>query len=169
MTDTTGPKISSRAIRIDGCTSAKIVGSWNQPRAYAPVLEPMPAEDEPSHLPAGRSRRSASPSASCDSLIDGPICTPSTPPSPTRSALTRAGELGEELVVHLLVDDDAAGGRASLSGRAEAAPHAAFDRQLQLRIVHDDDDVLAAHLEMHFLESRRGVLVDQPADRRSIR
>src|SRR3990172_6920537 len=37
MTETTGPNISSCAIRIAGATSAKIVGSWKWPRACGPV------------------------------------------------------------------------------------------------------------------------------------
>ena len=60
---------------------------------------------------------------------------------------------------------DAARRRAALSGRAEASPQAALDGQLELRIVHDDDDVLAAHLEVDFLEAWRGVLIDEPPDR----
>ena len=65
--------------------------------------------------------------------------------------------------------DHAARRRAALPRRSEAAPHASFDRELQLRIVHDHDDVLAAHFEVDFLERRRGVLIDDAADRRRSR
>ena len=58
----------------------------------------------------------------------------------------------EERRVDLLVDDDAAGGGAALAAGAEAAPQAPLDRQLEVRIVHDHDDVLAAHLEVDLLE-----------------
>ena len=64
------------------------------------------------------------------------------------------------------VDDDAAGRGAALSGRAEAAPQAAVDRQLEVGVVEDDDRVLAAHLEVDLLERRRGGLVHEPAGRR---
>ena len=107
--------------------------------------------------------------SSCASLTDGPICVAGSRPSPTRSACARATNSLEELVVHLLVHDDAAGRRAALAGRAESAPQAAFDRQLELRVVHDHDDVLAAHLEVHLLERRRRVLIDERGRPRSIR
>ena len=38
MTETTGPKISSCAMRIDGATSANTVGSWKKPLASAPPV-----------------------------------------------------------------------------------------------------------------------------------
>src|ERR1051326_3393858 len=56
-------------------------------------------------------------------------------------------ECREELLVDLLVDDHPAGRGASLPARAEAAPHTAFHRELEVRVVHHDDDVLASHLE----------------------
>jgi hypothetical protein len=61
-------------------------------------------------------------------------------------------ELFEKGLVHVLVDDDAARGGAALAGRAEPAPEASFDGQLEVRVVHDHDDVLSAHLEVHLLE-----------------
>src|SRR6185436_20094716 len=67
--------------------------------------------------------------------------------------LHAAREFREELIVYPLVHDDAARGRAPLPRRPEAAPDTAFHRQLQLRIVHHHDDVLAAHLEVHLLEA----------------
>jgi hypothetical protein len=62
------------------------------------------------------------------------------------------------------VDNHPGGCRAALAGGAEAAPQATFERQLQSRVIHHDDDVLAAHLEMHFLETRRGAQRDGSAD-----
>ena len=38
----------------------------------------------------------------------------------------------DERLIHLLVHDDAAGRRAALTGRAEAAPDAAVDRQIEV-------------------------------------
>jgi hypothetical protein len=55
--------------------------------------------------------------------------------------------------VDLLVHDEAARRGAALPGRAEATPETALDGQLELRVIHDDDHVLAAHLEVDFLES----------------
>src|SRR5437899_2785019 len=46
-------------------------------------------------------------------------------------------ELIQEAVVHLLVDHDAAGGRAALAAGAEPAPQTSLDRKLEVRIVHD--------------------------------
>ena len=43
ITDTTGPKISSCAIRIFGLQSTKMVGSWNHPLAHAVGLQAVPA------------------------------------------------------------------------------------------------------------------------------
>src|SRR5262245_22684946 len=62
------------------------------------------------------------------------------------------------------MDDHATGRRTALPRGTEASPDASFDRQLQLCIVHDDDDVLAAHLEMDVLEAGRSILIDEPAD-----
>ena len=53
MTDTTGPKISSRAIRIFGSTLVKTVGSWKKPWAWVPLLRRLPphASVAPSFFP----------------------------------------------------------------------------------------------------------------------
>ena len=72
----------------------------------------------------------------------------------------------DEFVVYDFVNDDTACGRASLPRGAELASHAAVHCQIELRIVHHHDDVLAAHLEMHLLEPGRGALVHFPADGR---
>ena len=164
MTDTTGPKISSCAMRIVGATSAKIVGSWKKPFAYCAVGEPRArrtASVAPSCRPISTYCITVS---SCPSLTSGPIWVAGSRPSPTRSAARPRDEAIEERPVHLLVHDDAAGGRAALAGRAEAAPQAAVDRQLEIRVVHDHDDVLAAHLEVHLLERRRRLLRHGAAD-----
>jgi hypothetical protein len=64
-------------------------------------------------------------------------------------------ELFEKRLVELLVHDDTARRGAALAARAKATPQAPLHRQLEVRIVHDHDDVLAAHLEVHLLERRR--------------
>src|SRR5580704_101013 len=60
---------------------------------------------------------------------------------------------------------DAAGRGAALAGCAETAPDRAVDRQIEIGILHDDDDVLAAHLQAAMLESRRARFGDEPAYR----
>src|SRR2546423_1355473 len=50
-----------------------------------------------------------------------------------------------ELLGHLLVNDDARGGGATLAGRTERAPQHVFDREIEVGVFHDHDDVLAAH------------------------
>src|SRR5688572_2460104 len=63
------------------------------------------------------------------------------------------GKLTHKRVVHSLVHDDAACRRTALPGRPESTPETPFDRQVELRVVHDDDDVLTAHLEVNLLET----------------
>ncbi len=65
-----------------------------------------------------------------------------------------------------LVHGDAARRRAALAGRAEAAPHGAVDREVEVGVVHHHDDVLAAHLEVAVLEARGAGLGDLAADLR---
>jgi hypothetical protein len=50
------------------------------------------------------------------------------------------------------VHDHAAGGGAALTGRPERRPHDAVDGQVEVGVVHDDDGVLAAELEVDVLE-----------------
>ena len=70
----------------------------------------------------------------------------------------------QERLVHALMHDDAAGCRAALSRGAETAPQTSVDRQVEVRVLHDHDDVLAAHLEVHLLERRRRLRRDGAAD-----
>ena len=60
--------------------------------------------------------------------------------------------------------DDARGRGAALAGRAERAPQRAVDREVDVRVVHHHDHVLAAHLQMDVLELRRAGDVDVAAD-----
>ena len=61
-------------------------------------------------------------------------------------------ELRLELVVDLLVRDHAARRGAALAGRAERRPEDPLDREVDVGVVHDDDRVLAAELEVDVLE-----------------
>jgi hypothetical protein len=58
-----------------------------------------------------------------------------------------------ELAVHRLVHDHAAGSSAALAGRAKGRPDDPLDRELQVGVVHDDDPVLAAELEVNVLQA----------------
>ena len=52
-----------------------------------------------------------------------------------------------ELLVHFLVHDQPRRSRTALAGSPERAPDSAFNRVVDVGVVHDDDRVLAAHLE----------------------
>ena len=54
--------------------------------------------------------------------------------------------------------DHAARRRAALAGGAEGRPDDPLDREVEVGVVHDDDPVLAAELEMDVLELVGGVL-----------
>ena len=73
-------------------------------------------------------------------------------------------ELVDELLVDRLVHEQARGRRAALAGRAERAPDRAVDGEIHVRVLHDEDRVLAAHLEVQPLERRSAGLRDPPAD-----
>src|SRR5919205_346240 len=61
-------------------------------------------------------------------------------------------ELRLERVVHTVLDDHAARGRAALAGGAEGRPDDPVDGQVEIGVVEDDDRVLAAELEVDVLE-----------------
>ena len=67
----------------------------------------------------------------------------------------RSRQAVDELGLHGAVRDHAAGGGAALAGGAERAPEDAFDGQVEIGVVHDDDGVLAAHLERDALVQLR--------------
>src|SRR5580658_3530101 len=69
----------------------------------------------------------------------------------------------DEFAVHALLYSHAAGGRAALSGGAEAAPDRAFDGEVEIGIIHHDDDVFSAHFQMALLERRRAGHADDAA------
>ncbi len=71
----------------------------------------------------------------------------------------------DEAIVHSVVHDHAAGRGAPLPRRSKSAPQTTLDGEIESRIVHDDDGVLAAHFEVDLLAERRRVLIDERADR----
>src|SRR5215210_2217298 len=82
------------------------------------------------------------------------------------SLLDRPGEAGEEIVVHGLVDDHRAERGASLAGRAEAGEQRAFGRQIQVRVGHDDERILAAELQARRLQVSSAELPNPAPDLR---
>src|SRR4029453_12474368 len=69
-----------------------------------------------------------------------------------------------EFLCDFLVDDDTRGGGAPLSRGSECAPQYPFNREVQVGVVHNHHDVLAAHLKRTDLVVSRGRLTDNPAD-----
>jgi len=55
-------------------------------------------------------------------------------------------------------------GRATLAGCAKAAPDGAVDRQVEIGIVHHDDNVLPTHFEMAPFEAGRAGLADDSSN-----
>jgi hypothetical protein len=141
-------------------TSANTVGSWKEPLAPRAGRQPLARRGQASALLLADRHvfdhalqlRVADVGPHLRARVEA-IAHPQRP-GPGHKCL-------EELRVHLLVHDHAAGGGATLPRRAEAAPERAIDCQVEIGVVHHEDDVLAAHLEMHFLERRRAGLVDE--------
>ena len=75
----------------------------------------------------------------------------------------------DELLVHALLHDDAAGRGAALAGGAERSPQRAFQRQLEVGVVEHDHRILAAQLQRAVLEGLRRFLADDAARPQSIR
>ena len=74
------------------------------------------------------------------------------PARPEAQLLGRGDELRLELAVDLLVDDHAARRGAALAGGAERRPDDPVGGEVEVGVVHDDDRVLAAELEVDALE-----------------
>ena len=150
-----GPKISSQAMRICASASAKTVGSRNQPLrelALASSFAPPVTSFAPSFLPISTYFATVS---RWRSETHGPMSTLSSRPLPTRSAFARARAARRTRRRRRAVDEEPRGRRAALAGRAERAPQRAVHREIHVGVVHDEDRVLAAHLEVQPLERRR--------------
>src|SRR5919201_468834 len=74
------------------------------------------------------------------------------PAGPQAHLLDACDEARRELVVDGFVHDHAARGRTALAGGAERGPDDAVDREIEFGVVHDDDRVLAAEIEVDVLE-----------------
>src|SRR4051794_14857422 len=58
------------------------------------------------------------------------------------------------------MQNDSAGGSATLAGSAEGSPENALDCQVEIRIVENDHRVLAAHFQRTMLEAAGGDFTD---------
>src|SRR6266550_3353243 len=70
-------------------------------------------------------------------------------------------EHAEELIVNLLLDYKTTGSGTTLPGRAKCAPQRAFEREIQIGIVHHDLSVLPSHLEREALVESATSLADK--------
>ena len=134
-----------------GVTSAKMVGSMKKPFLCLGPREALAAADEARALllgdlhvlEVGVELGLVHGGAHLHALVEAV------------AHLEGLGALGEhldELVVDAPLDEAAARGGAALAGGAEGAPEHALDGQVEVGVVHDDDGVLAAHLQAHALE-----------------
>src|SRR5260370_32068213 len=101
ITETTGPKISSCAMRIFGEQSPNTVGSWNQPLACALPSRRLPPAISlaPSFFPISTYDITV---FNCDSLMHGPIYVEASSPLPTLSDFTRSTNRSTKSLYKLL-------------------------------------------------------------------
>src|SRR5271157_858503 len=72
----------------------------------------------------------------------------------------------DEFAVNAFLDDDAAGGGATLAGGAESAPEAALDGEVEVGVVEHDHGILAAECERAVFETLGRDAADDAADGR---
>ena len=85
---------------------------------------------------------------------------------PRRTDLELLGafhQLGLQRLVDAALDDHARRCGAALTGRPEGRPDNAVDGEIEVGVVHDDDRVLPAKLQVHVLELVGRVLRDEDA------
>src|SRR5439155_9072227 len=58
-----------------------------------------------------------------------------------------------EVFKHLLVNHHSAGGSTALARGSKTAPDSTINCQIKVGIVHDDDDILAAHFQVAMFET----------------
>ena len=120
MTDSTGPKISSRATSMSGVTSSRIVGADERAvRIGARLAAVDDAASAPSSTPA------VDPAAGCGRApsleTTGPTSVPLVEAVADRSASVRALQRRQQALVRVADRDDHRARHAALAGRAERA------------------------------------------------
>ena len=154
ITPSTGPKISSRAMRHLAARPRRTPsGRRSSPRARAPCR----CRERSARPPFRRRRYSPARAADAPGEIIEPIWVAGSSGSPTLMARMPVQHLVEEFVLHLGIDDLAHVGRAVLaavpaSGRDGVGDEIVVDR----RIVEHDERALAAHLEADRLQIALG-------------
>ena len=151
----TGPKISSRAMRMLSVTSVKIVGSTKKPPSK-PCSDGTPPP-----------WRSVAPSCLADrDVADDLLVLRLADQRPhlrfrveriaDADLLGALGQALDEAVVDALLHEDARAVGADLAGRIEIAEHGAADGVFEIGVVEDDQRRLAAKLHRRVLHLRAG-------------
>ena len=158
-TDSTGPKISSRAMRCAWETPVKSVGANQNPRSGS------------SHGGDQRSAPSASPgvgqlpdAASCAAELIAPMSVFLSSGSPTRSCAIRRFSESSSVVGDRLLHQQPGAGAAHVALVEEDAVDDALDRLVDRGVVEDDVRGLAAQLQGDLLAVPATDLRDGAAD-----
>ncbi len=163
ITDRTGPKISSWAMRMSASTSIEdrrcdeesvVESAVRQPIAAAHQLRPFCLADADVFEDGVELRL-------VDRRADVGLWIEAVADHERRG--TRVQPL-DELVGDRLVDHRAAGCGAALAGGPEGSLHRALDGELEIRVRENHDRVLAAHLALTLDASRCGRGVERRAD-----
>ena len=160
-TDSTGPKISSRAIRDEVETLSKIVGANQKP--FSGMTHGAVQRSAPSSSPTSLSILMR---ASCSRRVDradvGVLVERIAETQGRQSVL----ESLDHLVVDVLLHEQAAAGAADVALVEEDAVDDALDRLVDGCVVEDDVGRLAAELEGDLLAGSGDRLGDLATDRR---
>jgi hypothetical protein len=108
----------------------------------------------------------ASTFATAAGLISGPWTTPGFEAVADLQRLHPRRELGDELVMHLVLHEDAVGADAGLAHVAVLGDHRPFDRRIDVGVFEDDEGRIAAELEADALHGGGRLRHQELADRR---
>ena len=157
MTDSTGPKISSRATSMSGVTPSRIVGPTNAPSGLASGRRPSTAMVAPASAP--RSIHATIRSRAAHETT-GPTSVPLLEAVADRELLGARDELVDQRPLGVADGDDDRAGHAALAGGAERRADDVRDGLRHDRVGHDDHEVLGAAQGLHALAVGRRPLVD---------
>ena len=155
-TESTGPKISSRAMRWLAETPVKIVGGNQKPRSGS--SQGGDQRCAPSASPASLSSRMR---ASCSAELMAPMSVFLSSGSPRRSVRHARLQLGDDLLDHGLLHEQPRAGAAHVALVEEDAVDDALDGLIERRVVEDDVGGLAAELQAEPLGRARDAALDQ--------
>ena len=158
-TDSTGPKISSRAMRCACETSVKTVGGNQKPRSGS--SHGGDQRVAPSASPASASSRMR---ASCAAELIAPMSVFLSSGSPSRSVASRRCSARDQLVGDRLLHEQPRARAADVALVEEDAVDDALDGLVERRVVEDDVGRLAAELERQPLAGAGQRALDDLAD-----